>query len=99
LGLRRVAPFVQNVVKVLQSAAVRNLRDKLTAYHPDFQSVHLLMLVNSNARVEGVVVFPRNTEARQKWGGEYDTHANDEHLNPDVLSAFIESNAPNLIAF
>jgi hypothetical protein len=68
-------------------------------YHPDFQSVHLLMLVNSNAQVEGVLVFPRNTEARQKWGGEYDTHINEQHFNPDVLSAFIESNAPNLIAF
>jgi hypothetical protein len=70
-----------------------------SSYHPDFQSVHLLMLVNSDAQVEGVVVFPRNTEARQKWGGEYDTHTNEEHLNPEVLSAFIESNASNLIAF
>jgi len=70
-----------------------------SSYHPNLESLHLLMLVNSNAQVEGVLVFPRNTEGWQKWGGDFDTYSNDEQLNPESLSAFIESNAANLIAF
>lgn len=57
------------------------------------------MLVNSNAQVEGVIVFPRNAEARQRWGGEFETHTNEAHLSADMLSAFIEAHDANLVAF
>jgi hypothetical protein len=87
-----------NTVQSLR-ACVRDAVKDSSFHHPNIESVHLLMLVNSNAQVEGVIVFPRSTEARQRWGGEFQTHTNDEHLSASELSAFVENNVANLIAF
>jgi hypothetical protein len=91
-----------NTVQSLRACIQDNIkvRWERSSYHfPNFESVHLLMLVNSNAQVEGVLVFPRDKEARQRWGGEYATHANDEPLRDDMLSSFIEANEASLVAF
>jgi hypothetical protein len=89
---------VQSLRACVQDA-MKERRGRSSYHRPNIESVHLLMLVNSNAQVEGVIVFPRDKEARQRWGGEFETHTNDEPWRADVLSEFIKSNEANLIAF
>ena len=63
------------------------------------QSLHLLMLVGSDAKVEGILIFPRDAEAQRKFGGEYVQRNDNRHVPANELRRFIETNESKLVAF
>jgi hypothetical protein len=63
------------------------------------QSFQLLLLVGSNAAVQGILILPRDPETQRKFGGEYVGQASGGPLKAEALRQFIESNQTNLVAF
>ncbi len=72
---------------------------RYSVQEPNLQSLHLLMLVASDAKVEGVLVFPRNVDARSTFGGAYQGQAGRQTIPPNDLMKFIGTNENRLVAF
>ena len=63
------------------------------------QSCHLLLEVGEDARVLGVIAFPRDEQAKSRTGGYFTTAKDCRPVSPEELPAFIERHGPSLIAF
>jgi len=64
------------------------------------QSMHLLIRVDEGRKVEGVLIFPRDVEARTRFGGQYVTPSNTQKLQGEAqLKEFIKANEPSWLAF
>jgi len=63
------------------------------------QSLHLLMLVGSNAKVDGILIFPRDPEAQSNFGGLFVGRTDERPVPAKELRSFIETNEARLVAF
>jgi len=92
-----------NTVESLRTDIVAEFERETEGRHssqwPDLQSLHLLLLTGSDAKVEGVLVFPRDAEARLRFGGEYQGQADRQTMRFDELMKFIRTNEARLVAF
>jgi hypothetical protein len=98
-------------VEALQHTnTVDGLRDEMTRLYMDLerpssrlpatlQSFHLLMLVDSNATVQGILILPRDPETQRTFGGEYLGLDKGGPMRGNELMRFIKANNSHLVSF
>jgi len=69
------------------------------SHRSNAQSLHLLMLMGADAKPEGVLIFPRDSEARQRLGGIYQGLTEQRKMSSDGLLGFIRTNELRLMSF
>jgi len=81
------------------AAIIKGIEGRPSSQWPNMQSLHVLLLIDPDAKVEGVLVFPRNAERRLRFGGDYQGPSDRLRISHPDLMEFVRTNEARLVAF